>query len=81
MNWWSEFIQKCTSIADLGSVGVVGFCGAQWVSLLSRDDFVMGRVNYMTGSPWWLVVRVSPKREMCLVVLYLEMAGTVNSPR
>ena len=80
-DWWSGFIRKCALIANLGSVGEAGFCGAQWVSSPFRDDFVMGRVKRMTGSPWWLVVRVSPECEMCLVVLYLEMAGTVNSSR
>jgi len=42
---------------------------------------VTGIENLMTGKPSWLRTVIKPEREICLVGLNFEMAGTVNSPR
>lgn len=68
-------------IAILECVRDMGFCGAQWVSLPLGNDLVIGRVKCITGSPWWFLMRVKSEQAMCLVVLYLEMAVMVNSPK
>jgi hypothetical protein len=41
-----------------------------------------GMENFMTGRLLWLrVMMVNEEQEMCLAGSYLEIAGTVNSPR
>lgn len=68
-------------MADFRSTGDEGLSGAQWTISLAGTTFVTGMKNFMMGSPSWLVVMTKSAREMCFVWSYLEIAGTVNSPR